>query len=103
MAEKVLASDFNELQQRLSDSRSLHGQYASQSSQASLESKTSENISIMEQNVHKLRFKLLTISELYHEICVPYKLWDISLLLLHASKSGEAELIAKLWRSFIYR
>ena len=57
----------------------------------------------MEQSANRLKYKLLTITELYNDICEPYRFWDISLLLINASKLDNAELIAKLWRSLIYR
>ena len=94
MAERVLASDYHDLCQHLQNSGT---------GDAGTDRRTKENLEIMESNVYRLKYKLLTISELYHDICVPYKLWDISLLLLHASKSGDLDLVAKLWRSLIYR
>eukprot|EP01036_Dinobryon_divergens_P035759 gene35759-46399_t len=47
----------------------------------------------MKDNVRKLQLKLLSISELYHDICQPYKLWDVSLRLLHAARSADHDLI----------
>ncbi len=57
----------------------------------------------MKEWVRKLKLKLLTISELFNEVCVTYNMWDMSLRLLQISNTVDEELIAKLWRSFIYR
>jgi len=57
----------------------------------------------METTVHRVQFQLLTIAELYHDICLPYKKWDVCILLLHSSKNQNIEMIKKLWRSIIYR
>jgi hypothetical protein len=96
MAECYLASDYNDLCQRLQQSADSAGE-------SLLNTQVKENLDIMERNAHRLRFKLLGITELYHDICGPYKLWDVSLLLLNASKTGDHDLVAKLWRSLIYR
>jgi uncharacterized protein (DUF488 family) len=61
------------------------------------------SLDALEKAVQKVQHKLVPISELFHEVCMPYKLWDVSLLILNASKHDDVELIARLWRSFIYR
>ena len=53
--------------------------------------------------MQRSRLRLLPITELFHEICLPYKLWDLCLLILHVSKHEDSELVNKLWRSLIYR
>jgi len=57
----------------------------------------------MEKAVYHTLNKLLTIAELFHDICLPYKKWDICILLLYSSKNQNLELIKKLWKSLIYR
>lgn len=57
----------------------------------------------MEGIIFKLSYKLINITELFTEVCIPYKLWDVCLLLLHASKTEDEELVIRLWRSIIYR
>ena len=61
------------------------------------------SLDLLERAVLRTQNKLLTISELFHDICTPYKLWDTCLLILHASKHEDAELASRLWRSYIYR
>lgn len=56
----------------------------------------------MERQVHRLRFQLVGITELFCE-CMLYRLWDVCLLLVKISKHNDQDLIARLWRSFIYR
>jgi len=99
MAESYLTSDYNDLCQRFQQSVDSTGSSLLNTADV----RVKENLDIMERNVHRLRFKLLGITELYHDICGPYKLWDVSLLLLNASKTGDHDLVAKLWRSLIYR
>lgn len=53
--------------------------------------------------VNRLQYRLLGIMELFHEICMPYRLWDVALMLLNTAKVEDDELVAKLWRSLIYR
>ena len=53
--------------------------------------------------VKSLRYSVKSISELYLEVAEPYKLWDLSLQLLFATKSEDYSLIVRLWRSVIYR
>lgn len=62
-----------------------------------------QQINKMEVIVRKSKYNLLSISELFQEISVPYKLWDMCLMLLHVSKHQDVVLINRLWRSFIYR
>lgn len=61
------------------------------------------SLDMLERAVQKVQNQLVPITDLFHEICMPYKLWDVSLLVLHASKHDDEELVARLWRSFIYR
>ena len=60
-------------------------------------------LDLMERAVARAHYKLLTITELFHELCLPYKLWEVCLLLLHVSKHEDPELMSRLWRSLIYR
>lgn len=53
--------------------------------------------------VQSLKFRLKSMSELFLQATEPYKLWDISLQLLFAAKSDDSALIARLWKSVIYR
>ncbi len=55
------------------------------------------------QTVLKLQWKLVTISELFNDIALPRKLWEICLLLLHATHTDNPQLALKLLRSIIYR
>jgi len=57
----------------------------------------------MEKAVRRVQYKLLTITELFHDICLPYKKWDICILLLYSSKNQNVDLIKKFWKSLIYR
>jgi hypothetical protein len=57
----------------------------------------------MEDIVNRLHTKLMGITELFHEVCLPYRLWDVALRLLHVSRQEDADLVARLWRSFIFR
>lgn len=61
------------------------------------------SLDLMEEAVRRSRFLLLPITDLFHDICLPYKLWDLCLLILHVSKHEDGDLVAKLWRSLIYR
>lgn len=61
------------------------------------------SLDLLDRAVQRSRFCLLPITELFHEICLPYKLWDLCLLILHVSKHDDSDLVAKLWRSIIYR
>ncbi len=60
-------------------------------------------LDLMERAVHRLGFQLLAITELFHEVCLLYKLWEVCLLLLHISRHEDHDLVARLWRSVIYR
>ncbi len=60
-------------------------------------------LDLMERIVRRLRGELLGITELFHEVCLAYKLWDVCLLLLHISRHDDHDMVARLWRSFIYR
>jgi hypothetical protein len=53
--------------------------------------------------VTRLRFKLVGVSELFNEIALPYKLWEICLLLLHTTHTENIPLATRLLRSVIYR
>ena len=57
----------------------------------------------MGSSVHRLQVNLLSIMELFHEVCMPYRLWDVALMLLNTAKVEDDDLVAKLWRSLIYR
>lgn len=56
----------------------------------------------MERQVYRLRYQLVSITELFHE-CMLYRLWDVCLLLINISKHDDQDLTTRLWRSFIYR
>lgn len=77
--------------------------YASAGDRAKYTESQRRSLDAMQAAVQRVRFKLLSISELFHEVCLPYKLWDLCLLILHVSKHSDTDLIARLWRSFIYR
>lgn len=64
---------------------------------------TTQQLKAMKDWVRKLKLKLMTISELFNEVCVEYNMWDMSLRLLQMSNTVDEELISRLWRSFIYR
>jgi hypothetical protein len=51
----------------------------------------------------KLKVKLVSISSLFNDIAMPYKLWEISLLLMHTTRTDNPQLAMKLLRSIIYR
>lgn len=53
--------------------------------------------------VHRLKFYLLDVSELYNKIAVPYNLWESSLIILYTCKHDDAALVVRLWKSIIYR
>jgi len=75
----------------------------SSSSRAGYTDGQRRSLDLLERAVQRSRFCLLPITELFHEICLPYKLWDLCLLILHVSKHDDSDLVAKLWRSLIYR
>ena len=77
--------------------------YATSSDRAKFTESQRRSLDAMQSAVQRVRCKLLSISELFHEVCLPYKLWDLCLLILHVSKHSDADLIVRLWRSFIYR
>jgi hypothetical protein len=77
--------------------------YTTPASRARYSDSQRRPLDLMEQAVVTCRFKLLSITELFHEICSPYKLWDVCLLLLHASKHDDSDLVGRLWRSLIFR
>ena len=77
--------------------------YTSHSNRMKYTENQRRDLDLMERVVTKANMKLLSITELFREVCLPYKLWDVCLLLLHVSKHDEVELIARLWRSLIYR
>lgn len=58
---------------------------------------------LLESTVQRMSRHLIDISELYNKITEPYKLWDASLMILAVSQHDDPALIAKLWRSVIYR
>lgn len=78
-------------------------QYSTSSDRAKFTESQRRSLDAMQAAVQRVRCKLLSISELFHEVCLPYKLWDLCLLILHVSKHSDADLIARLWKSFIYR
>jgi hypothetical protein len=78
-------------------------QYTSPASRAQYSEGQRRSLELLEQTVQRVLSKLLPITELFHDVCMPYKLWDVSLLILNASKHDDAQLIARLWRSFIFR
>ena len=53
--------------------------------------------------VEQLQWKLFSISDLFNEVALPRKLWEIGLLLLHATRTENAPLAVQLLRSIIYR
>jgi hypothetical protein len=53
--------------------------------------------------ISQLSTSLVSVSELYNKATEPYKLWELSLMILHTCKHDDAELINKLWLSIIYR
>lgn len=53
--------------------------------------------------VHSLRFELKTISELFCLATDPYKLFDLSLRIIHVARNSDTQLINKLWKSLLYR
>eukprot|EP00981_Chlorochromonas_danica_P004316 scaffold867_cov176-Ochromonas_danica.AAC.3 len=57
----------------------------------------------MQQHVFKLQLKLLDVNTLFHEICLRYRMWDICIMLIHVCAIQDFNLLARLWRSFIYR
>jgi hypothetical protein len=64
---------------------------------------TLNQIAQLERTVGTLKTKLIDITQLFSVVCLPYKLWEICLKLLHASNSEDPDLTARLWRSLIYR
>lgn len=64
--------------------------------------KTIRELETMEENINKLKFQLVNITSLY-EVSQRYRLWDYNLLILQLSKQNDSEMIAKLWKSYIYR
>lgn len=86
----TLANYYQERKEQLA--RTGGGSAASQAEQDSLR-----------RTVHSLRYKLVDISQLFGVVCLPYKLWELCIKLLHASNSEDPELTARLWRSLIYR
>lgn len=77
--------------------------YSSASSRARFSEGQRRSLDLMERAVQRSRFRLLPITDLFHEICLPYKLWDLCLLILHVSKHEDGDLVTKLWRSLIFR
>eukprot|EP01038_Epipyxis_sp_PR26KG_P007824 gene7824-10628_t len=61
------------------------------------------NFKQMQETVHKLKYTLLSITILYNDVSVPYKLWEVCLMLLHASKTSNPDMVKRLWKSIIYR
>ena len=59
--------------------------------------------SLLESTVQRMGQHLIDISELYNKITEPYKLWEASLMILAISQHDDPALLAKLWRSVIYR
>lgn len=53
--------------------------------------------------VHSLKYELKTISELYCLATDPYKLFDLSLRIIHVARNTDTHLINKLWVSMLYR
>lgn len=77
--------------------------YTSAAARARFSEGQRRSLDLMERAVQRCRLSLLPITDLFHEVCLPYKLWALCLLILHVSKHEDGELVAKLWRSLIYR
>jgi hypothetical protein len=56
-----------------------------------------------EEATAKLQLQLVSISELFNDICLPFKLWELALCLIHYSGLEAPDAAKKLWRSLIYR
>lgn len=61
------------------------------------------HLDVMAEHVHKLGYRLLDVNTLFHEMCLRYRQWDICIMLIHVCGIQDADLLARLWRSFIYR
>ena len=91
-----------EAHERLAKDFASYG-YTTPSNRARFSESQRRPLDLLEMAVQRTRLRLLSITELFHEVCLPYKLWDLCLQLLHASKHEDSELVARLWRSLIYR
>ena len=66
-------------------------------------------VSVKNPLVSRVKLELMTFTELY-EICSDENLWDINLLIIHASSIDDSDVlagmdarIARLWRSILFR
>mmetsp|Transcript_24760 Transcript_24760/g.36519 ORF Transcript_24760/g.36519 Transcript_24760/m.36519 type:complete len:1559 (+) Transcript_24760:131-4807(+) len=53
--------------------------------------------------VHRLRYQLVDVSELYNNVTEPYMLWESNLVILCTCKHDDPGLAKRLWKSIIYR
>ena len=61
------------------------------------------NLSEINRLIHIIEKKLLSISELFNDILLPFNLWTLALCLLQHSGLDAPDAVKKLWKSIIYR
>jgi hypothetical protein len=88
--------------EQLADQFASYG-YNTPANRAKFSEGQRRSLDLMERAVQRVQLRLLPITALFHDICNPYKLWDICLLILGVSKHDDPALVARLWLSFIYR
>jgi hypothetical protein len=75
-----------------------------QSNPSSMELNVSSfNLNALEEMIKKLENELFTISNLFNDVSLPFKLWELGLCLIHYSGLNAPDAAKKLWRSVIYR
>ena len=77
--------------------------YLDSSQEVVLTEQQRRQVQQMHRAEERCRSQLLGVTELFQDICLPYKLWEACLLLLHVSKHDGLDLILRLWRSIVYR
>jgi hypothetical protein len=87
MAYEQLSSDYGSLQGQRHNGEEAH-------------SRCIQSLGIV---IRKLQTKLLSISELFNDVSMPYRLWDVCLLLMHTTHTHNPQLGLKLIRSIVFR
>lgn len=76
--------------------------YDFQNKRSSYSGASLKQLEDMEKNVMALQNRCLDISTLFN-MCTIYKMWEVCLRLLHASRTNDMNIIVRYWRSFLYR
>eukprot|EP00429_Kryptoperidinium_foliaceum_P002403 CAMPEP_0176014878 /NCGR_PEP_ID=MMETSP0120_2-20121206/7048_1 /TAXON_ID=160619 /ORGANISM="Kryptoperidinium foliaceum, Strain CCMP 1326" /LENGTH=1749 /DNA_ID=CAMNT_0017347829 /DNA_START=181 /DNA_END=5427 /DNA_ORIENTATION=+ len=66
-----------------------------------LQSIPASKYEVSQETTKELQFTLLTASRLLNEFAMPYDLYESCLLILHACKHSESQLIEQLWKSIL--